>query len=524
MRRYHWYALGSITLSLAACVLAAADDKPKGGHPPTGFPEVPPPDAKAAQVPDGFKAEVVLSGLTYPTSVELDDHGSLYVAEAGYSYGDPHGKPRVLRVSPGGKVEPFAGEGLERPVNDLLWHRGRLYASHRGKISRLTPEGKVEDLVTGLPSFGDHHNNQLTAGPDGKLYFGQGTATNSGVVGEDNFKMGWLAKHPDFHDVPAKDVKLIGRAFPTLNVFSPKGKMKAEQVKTSAFHPFGKTAEAGEMVKGETKASGTILRVNPDGTGLKVYAWGFRNPFGVLWGPDGKLYVTENGFDVRGSRPVANDKEDLYEVKEGAWYGWPDYASGVPVTDERFKPEHGPGPSFLLRDHPPVEKPLVTFPKHAAIAKLDASPGGPFGQKGQLFVAFFGHMTPMTGKPPEEHGGHRVARVDRAGKKAETFFGKKHGHQGEGHGKKGKESSGKGAKGHGHSESASAGPRRLVDVRFTAKGEALYVVDFGAMFVTAEKVVPVRGTGVLWRVVPEGASGVKPAAGLSAPASGGTGH
>ena len=25
---------------------------------------------------------------------------------------------------------------------------------------------------------------------------------------------------------------------------------------------------------------------------------------GQMWGPDGKLYVTENGFDVRGSRPI----------------------------------------------------------------------------------------------------------------------------------------------------------------------------------------------------------------------------
>lgn len=32
----------------------------------------------------------------------------------------------------------------------------------------------------------------------------------------------------------------------------------------------------------EKKASGTILRMNPDGSGLEVYAWGLRNPFGVM--------------------------------------------------------------------------------------------------------------------------------------------------------------------------------------------------------------------------------------------------
>lgn len=51
-------------------------------------PEVPPPDPSAVQVPEGYRAEVVVTGLTYPTSVEFDDAGSMYIAEAGYSYGD----------------------------------------------------------------------------------------------------------------------------------------------------------------------------------------------------------------------------------------------------------------------------------------------------------------------------------------------------------------------------------------------------------------------------------------------------
>lgn len=76
--------------------------------------------------------------------------------------------------------------------------------------------------------------------------------------------------------------------------------------------------------------------MNADGSGLEVYAWGLRSPFGVMWGPDGTLYATENGFDVRGSRPIANDEEDICIIRQGAWYGWPDYAMGVAVTDPRF--------------------------------------------------------------------------------------------------------------------------------------------------------------------------------------------
>ncbi|MCC6908279.1 MAG: DUF305 domain-containing protein [Phycisphaerales bacterium] len=65
-------------------------------------PEVPPPDASEVEVPEGFRVEVVVSGLTYPTSVEFGDSGEMYIAEAGYSYGDDLPAPRILRISPEG--------------------------------------------------------------------------------------------------------------------------------------------------------------------------------------------------------------------------------------------------------------------------------------------------------------------------------------------------------------------------------------------------------------------------------------
>ena len=132
-------------------------------------PKVPPANASAADVPEGFRAEVVLTGLTYPTSVEFDEDGTMYVAEAGYSYGDTVPEPRILRVSTEGEIETVAqATSLDGPVNDLLWHQGRLLISHRGKISALESDGEVRDLVTGLPSNGDHHNNQMTVGQKGK--------------------------------------------------------------------------------------------------------------------------------------------------------------------------------------------------------------------------------------------------------------------------------------------------------------------------------------------------------------------
>jgi glucose/arabinose dehydrogenase len=142
--------------------------------------KIPPPDAAAAGLPPGYKAEVFMKDLIWPTSIEFDSDRNIYVAEAGYVYGDPFAPARIFRVTPDGKISVYA-EGFHGPVTDILWHRQQLYVSHRGKISVVKSDGTVQDLVTGLPSHGDHFNNQMTVGPDQKIYFGQGSATNSGV-------------------------------------------------------------------------------------------------------------------------------------------------------------------------------------------------------------------------------------------------------------------------------------------------------------------------------------------------------
>ena len=551
---------------------------------PKELPKVPPPDLKAAQVPAGYRVEVVLTDLTYPTSIEFDGDGTMYVAEGGYNYGDDVAPARVLRVASNGSRDVVA-EQLSGPVTDLLWHAGRLFISHRGKISVLEG-GTVRDLVTDLPSFGDHHNNQLTAGPDGKIYFGQGTATNSGVVGLDSFKMGWLSKHPTVRDIPAKDIRLRGeergegqiQEFETadpLAMFAEmkhgngqkqdmagmdyggqnkpnggkpehkkqsakasefeanvqanraknqpsmvgmkgmdhgSGKMQGMQhgskgndggkgmegmdgemagmqpATTSAFQPFGKTAPKDGVVRGQVKANGTILRMDPDGSNLEVYAWGLRNPFGVMWGPDKKLYASDNGYDERGSRPIAHAPDLVWTVRQEGWYGFPDYAGDLPVTDPQFKPGSGPAPEFLMRDHPPIERPLATLKPHAGAAKIDFSRNPAFGFEGQMFLALVGDMNPITGQH-DDRSGFEVIRVDPQTGETNTFFRTKENALGP----------------QGMEYVATAGPKRPVDVRFSRDGETLYVVDIGAMAIVQTAIGPAPRpfprTGVVWRIM-----------------------
>ena len=45
-----------------------------------------------------------------------------------------------------------------------------------------------------------------------------------------------------------------------------------------------------------------------------------------------ELMETENGFDDRGSRPVANAPDVIWAIRQGAFYGWPDYVAGEPIT------------------------------------------------------------------------------------------------------------------------------------------------------------------------------------------------
>lgn len=261
-----------------------------------------------------------------------------------------------------------------------------------------------------------------------------------------------------------------------------------QMVNSFAFQPFATTPPDDGIVRGTTKANGAILRMNPDGSDLEVFAWGLRNPFGLIWSVDGQLYASDNGYDERGSRPIAHAPDCFWLIKQDAWYGFPDYAGGIPVTDSQFVPEEGPAPRFLMRDHPNIEKPLATLAHHVGAAKMDVSPNQSFGE-GQIYLALSGDMNPITGKH-RERSGFEVVRIDPKNFTVTTFL------------KANPESLGP----QGWEYVTTAGPRRPVDVRFSPDGNAMYVVDVGAMGIestaTGPSPLPFPSTGVVWRIVP----------------------
>lgn len=447
-------------------------------------------------LPDGYRIEPVATELTFPTGVTFDEEGRAYVVESGYSYGEVWTTPRLLRIDPAG-ITVIASGGKNGPWNGVAYHQGAFYVAEGGtllggRILKITPDGTITPLIENLPSMGDHHTNGPAIGPDGSIYFMVGTFTNSGIVGEDNAQYGWLARYPEAHDIPCRDITLSGTNYISPDPRTPDPKDTAA---TGAFSPFGVPTLKGQVISGKVPCSGALLRISTNGGEAELIAWGFRNPFGIAFSPDGQLFVSENSYDVRGSRPVFGTGDLLWRVEEGRWYGWPDYHGFRRLNQgEHFTPPGEKSPHLLLAERPndPPE-PVAVLGVHSSSNGFDFSRNPQFGYAGQAFIAQFGDQAPVVGKVLSPVG-FKVVRVDVTNGVIHDFAvnrGKTNGPA---------------------SRIGGGGLERPVAARFNPDGTALYVVDFGVMTMGQGGEVripfaepnansePRKGTGVLWRI------------------------
>lgn len=457
------------------------------------------------EAPPGWTVEKIASGLTYATGMTWDTERSLWVSESGGGMAPfMIATPRLVRISPDGATSSIdlTRFDVHSPVNDVTWHDGWLYFSHRlgdlsGGVSRIRPDGSgYQNLVRGLPSWFEHQTNDIVFGSDGKMYVAQGPPTNSGVPGPDIAP--WVKEYPKGAVIPCRDIVLTGRNFYGENFLTPE---EGDHVSTGAFVPFGvATAEGQRIPGGAPHCAGAVLRSRPDGSGLEVVAWGFRNVFGLAFGPDGELYASQNGMDMRGLRPAEHDKDAFYRVRRGEWYGWPDYTGELkPITTmsppDRMLSTGHKGLEFVIDheasglDAPDRDLLIAVFQHHSATTKFDFAPASWKPCEGVAYFAQWGDLSPPTGPlhGPEPLG-FKVVSVDMKGGEVHEVLRNKYKGPGSRYGSLGR------------------GLERPIEVKFGPDG-AMYVLDFGQALIDLDKsppyVYPAR-TGIVWRVTRSG--------------------
>jgi glucose/arabinose dehydrogenase len=245
------------------------------------------PEGKTPAAPTGFQVSVYADGLVHPRWLYVLPNGDVLVAESnteklGGEMPEPVRKamegaglmgPSANRITlvrdANGDGKPEVREtflaGLNQPFGMQLlgdW----LYVANTDALVRFSyREGQTKITVKGekvldLPAGGynNHWTRNVVASPDGsKLYVSVGSQTNVDEEGLD-------AKEP---------------------------------------------------------RRAAILEVDPDGSGMRIFASGLRNPNGMDWAPGTRmLWTVVNERDALGDDLVP---DYLTSVREGAFYGWP---------------------------------------------------------------------------------------------------------------------------------------------------------------------------------------------------------
>ena len=125
-----------------------------------------------------------------------------------------------------------------------------------------------------------------------------------------------------------------------------------------------------------------ILQINPDGSSMRVFASGLRNPVGMDWEPKTHtLWTVVNERDMLGDELVP---DYLTEARDGAFYGWP-YSYFGQNEDPRKK---GQRPDLVAK----AIKPDFALGSHVAPLGLAFYQGKSFPERyhGGAFIGMHG--------------------------------------------------------------------------------------------------------------------------------------
>ncbi|HEX4793049.1 MAG TPA: hypothetical protein VH370_04615 [Humisphaera sp.] len=339
-------------------------------------------DRKDVEYPADLELREFVSNLPNPTSIAVEPDGSLLVAG-----GSPDEEPYIWRIRatdnhiesfyPRGRQLPFdlplGGWRMFGPIGGMAVFRGEVYVSHRdengfGVITAFNNNGDHRTVVAHLPAQGDFGVTDIAiqekgTGGEGKLFFGIGTATNSGVVGVDNWEAGWVVKHPEVCDIPLKDISLFGARFNSPNPAA--GLFTGSTISvTAGFQPFGNAFALRVPGARDGKANGVIMSISPHGGMPKVEAHGLHHPRGIGFDQSGFVpYFTDMGMEPRGTRPINRDPDALYKWSGGnPWYGWPDFSRDFNlITDDDTGRQYQPPSDMVAPSGYPQIAPMINL-------------------------------------------------------------------------------------------------------------------------------------------------------------------
>lgn len=270
---------------------------------------------------EGFRVEE-LAELTFaPTCIAIGPDGRLYISGfAGMAY--QNGMVARIEFSENGPPkETQVAQYLNRP-HGLAFHDGALYVSRAGQFSRAV-NGKIVQENTGVVT--------RLRDLDGDGHFDEYTDVVKGLPG---------AQQPDgLHQNNGIAFDKQGFLYVTVGAPSDHG---------PAVHRY----------------AGSIIKCRPDGSDVQVVARGFRNPFGIVFGPNGDLFASDNDSS-------ADLGDEVNHVRAGKHYGHP-YTS----LDARTKVSGAEPPLVQCRS----AQGLAFAPAGSLPSEFD----------GSLFVAAFG--------------------------------------------------------------------------------------------------------------------------------------
>lgn len=238
------------------------------------------------------KVQVVASGLNNPRKIAIGPDGSLYVTEAG------------INTSPQG-----CNQGTENAC-----------ANPSGAIARVSTAGKVQTVVSGLPSINNGGDSPGVSGPSG-IYIAQGhiqfltqnanidSTTGDETYGPGGKLLGDLLSSP-LSGGNATTVSVEAEMGPYEAAHNPDHGADATQEPTIDSDPYSVTAFDGGYAIADAAANDVLLYKNGKLSLLAVLPLVKENggtaqpvPTSLVVGPDGDLYIgelggVENGNDV----------------------------------------------------------------------------------------------------------------------------------------------------------------------------------------------------------------------------------